>query len=771
MISTDNNIFDSFTDLIERIVQGKVADDGELFPFLSLESKSDRYFVNRQLAHAYYILDTYDSLGKAKECIKKAWLLSGYSSEEILDLYVKIHHKLGDIPSIKDAYKRIGIYFANQNDISIALRYFNLWHYAYANFERMDIYDYDADILSAIEKMAEPFRFEPIKPELNDGKARIAYLAKGILEPNSVLVKINSVLAKYHDKEKFEITFYLPESEHTCNNTANAVTNIVVLNKGGCKIIFADEFQNDLERLLSIAKKIYENNPHLLVVSAALSYFEHYFISVLKPASLQVCLNQGPVAQFSWHNFDYAISWFYTNVTECPIDTSCVPLEFDLDYIDKHVPKTKAELGIPENAIIVASGGRTAKFQDYDFWNAMGSILEEHPMLYYVVLGFSSDQVPFIKYLLKSHILDRVKFFPWSGNYLDYLSAADFVVDSYPTGGGVIMIESMALGKPILSFHHDFVRLNDGSFGSAGDEVLTIAELLIDRGNFEMLKKKADALITSPEERNRLGQLCKESVYKNRGNAERMTRRCEEIYTKLIDGKLKENLKRNFSTENNSNKIKEFGKTFLQIENFKAWQNVFHNGYNSSMGDHSTYFYNKNLSGLGLYDYINSANTIIEYGAADAVFMKKFIDKYPAKNFVITEYSTELVDKLKNKFSGYNNVEVMLNHPEISSLSNIDLSFSFLLSQSMPRTLWKQHLENVRSMLSEKGSYIFQFAYHPNGFADDQIQNGIYGNNKYKPEEVFKILEEVGYKGCDLSDPITLEKLNSDIIWYLCKAY
>ena len=250
-----------------------------------------------------------------------------------------------------------------------------------------------------------------------------------------------------------------------------------------------------------------------------------------------------------------------------------------------------------------------------------------------------------------------------------------------------------------------------------------------------------------------------------------MTRRCEDIYIKLLNDKLKDHENVHLGESENSDRIDGLKNTFLQIENYNSWQDAFKNGYNSRMGDHSNYFYSNTLAAMGLYDHINKSNTIIEYGAADAGFMKKFIDEYPQKKFVLTEYSAELVKNLKSRFAGYGNVDIMLNHPEISSLSNIDLSFSFLLSQSMPKSLWKNHLRNVKSMLSKEGCYIFQFAYHPDGYADDQIQNGIYGNNKYKPEEIFEMLEEAGYSGCDLSVPVTLENLNSDIIWYFCRAY
>jgi hypothetical protein len=247
-----------------------------------------------------------------------------------------------------------------------------------------------------------------------------------------------------------------------------------------------------------------------------------------------------------------------------------------------------------------------------------------------------------------------------------------------------------------------------------------------------------------------------------------MVQKCEVIYDSVIDDELKltDALKANLDLGREDLRIQ-----LLLHENYYEWQKAFQDGYYSSMGDHSTSFYNQYFIKLGLYKHIINSNTIIEYGSGDAAFMKKVIAYYPSKKFYLAEIFPGLINKLQTELSEYKNVEVLLNHPEISSLSNIDLSFSFLLSQSMPKTLWKNHLKAVKSMLSKNGCYIFQFAFHPDGFADDQINNGINGNNKYKPEEIYKILEEAGYSGCNISDPITLEKLNSDIIWYFCRAY
>jgi hypothetical protein len=425
-------------------------------------------------------------------------------------------------------------------------------------------------------------------------------------------------------------------------------------------------------------------------------------------------------------------------------------------------------LGISDDSFVIVCSGRPQKFQNLDYWNLIGKILDQNPKVYFLFIGIEESLAPNISILIDGKTKQRIKFYGWQSDYLRLLKSADLVFDTYPSGGGVVLIDSMMLGIPILFFNNDYLKIFDQTNWSPADEIANISELSVQRGDFEEFLLRANKIIQNKELRLSLGNQCREIISTSKGNPLRMVQKCELIYDSVIRDELKLNdtIKSDLDLD-----IKDLRSQLLSYENYFEWQKAFQDGYKSSMGDHGNYFYNNYLNGLGLYECINNSSTIIEYGSGDSIFMKKFIAHYPAKKFYLTEIFPGLINKLQTELSDYKNVEVLLNHPEISSLSNIDLSFSFLLSQSMPKTIWKNHLKAVKSMLSQNGCYIFQFAFHPEGFADDQIKNGISGNNKYKPEEMYKMLEEAGYKGCNISVPITLEKLNSDITWYFCRAY
>ena len=84
--------------------------------------------------------------------------------------------------------------------------------------------------------------------------------------------------------------------------------------------------------------------------------------------------------------------------------------------------------------------------------------------------------------------------------------------------------------------------------------------------------------------------------------------------------------------------------------------------------------------------------------------------------------------------------------------------------------MWKQHLRSVKRELSNEGRYMFQFAYRPGGTASDVVGTGINGCNVYRPEEMLGMLEEAGYGAWELSAPMSLERFDSEGVWYFCSA-
>jgi hypothetical protein len=201
-----------------------------------------------------------------------------------------------------------------------------------------------------------------------------------------------------------------------------------------------------------------------------------------------------------------------------------------------------------------------------------------------------------------------------------------------------------------------------------------------------------------------------------------------------------------------------------------AWQNAYAQGYNSCMGDHRSYFYNSALQRIGYYDLLASATRIVEFGPGNGDFLRPVIAAHPEKEFYFIEVAGANAKALETKFSGMRNVAVLLSRGQPTGLTNIESAFSFLLCQSMPATLWREHLAEVRKMLRSGGTYIFQFAYHPSGEANDSPAAAIAGSQVHSAERMTTLVREAGFQSIRMEGPIALEPFHTDIVWYICRA-
>jgi len=524
--------------VIKSLQAGGTVDNSRLRRLLTLELKEDRYHVNLRLAAAYYDryehLNEQQSLQYAKSCIDRALLLSRYSVD-VLPLLVQINRALDDVDAIRDALKRIGIEAASRGAFDEALLLFDRWLYANSEFKRNDTHTFDADVIASVERMGALHRFARRADTAFEGrKLRLAYLTQGLTQAGSVLIKIDQVFARLHDKSRFEIAYFAADDPALINSSLDAQTAIADFRASGCQFYAPPETQTTHERLVGVGRQIHEFGPDVLVTSAALATFRNYFIASLRPAPVTVAFNQGSTPQFSWHSFDHTINWFLTTLPDCPSDSSHVLLELELPQAEKITPVSREQLAIPANATILATGGRWQKFQEPDFWRVMSALLSELPDLYCIVVGIKEDQAPFLDTILTPEARRKISFKPWGKDYLDNLAAADLVVDSYPMGGGVFLMEAMSIGLPVVSFHHDYVAYYRNDDCSGGEEIVGIEELLIERGNLDQLKERVARLVRDPDHRRKLGERCRQLLHENHGQPRRMVQRCEDIFERVL---------------------------------------------------------------------------------------------------------------------------------------------------------------------------------------------------------------------------------------------
>lgn len=525
----------SFEEILTRIAAGESVATQEILPYLSLERREQRAEVNRLLAESYWRSARDESRELARVAVRRAWLLSDFALE-LLPLFVKIHSALDDIPAIRDAYKRAGMKMASACDVGGAISYFDQWQYAYHNFKKLDKYEYDFDILACMEGLARPHRLPHGKPRARrDAKVRVAYLVKGINELGSVLVKLNLLFARYHDLSRIEPIFFVPEAEGEVRASEAGRQHLALFEGAGHRLVMGPDGVSTEDRLLAVARAIHDARPDVLIVSAALATFEHLFLTALRPAPVIMGLVQGPPEQFAPPALDWGIAWSLHPMIDCPFDCTPVRMEMELPERSRIAPKARGELGIPDDARIVATAGRYVKFQDQGFWRAVVELLAEHPRLYYLALGVDESQIPFLPSLLTPEAKERVRFLSWRGDdYLRDLSLADVYLDTYPSGGGTVVTDAMALGIPVAAFRNDYLKVYDQTDWSPAQELYDVPELIVARGDFNAIKRVVSRLVTDDEFRQESARRCREHVLSTRGEPERGVHRCEEVILRVV---------------------------------------------------------------------------------------------------------------------------------------------------------------------------------------------------------------------------------------------
>lgn len=523
-----------FDNLVSRIATGEQVSPDELLPYLCLEGRAQRAEVNAMLAEAYSQTPSEAGLRQAQVFIRRAWLLSGFSAD-LLPLYTKISSALNDTPDIREALKRLGMKAAARGDISEAIRYFNDWQWAYQAFNNLDQYEYDFDILDCVDELAAPHRIPAARQAAPSSgeKIRLAYLLRGVTEPNSILIKISVEFARYHDKSRFDVTFFTAEPDHTIALSPQGEEYLKMFEDLGYQVITAPLLDSPADTLLALADRIRESRPHILIATAALADLGQYFITTLRPAPVVMGLVLGPPPQFAPPALDWCIAGSKHPLMDCPVNCSWV--EANLDYASQDLGEaySRGSLSLPDDACVLMSGGRYPKFQSRQFWQAIADLLSQHPNAHYVAVGPRDEEIPFLRSILLPEVRPRVRCLGWRKDFLNILPIADILIDTYPNGGGQVIVQAMALGIPLVSHRNDYMKLFDQTDWSPVEDFITDPEIIVPRGDFAQFKRVVSKLIDNTEYRRNVGERCR-AEHIRRADSAGAIQRYEEVYVRVL---------------------------------------------------------------------------------------------------------------------------------------------------------------------------------------------------------------------------------------------
>jgi predicted O-linked N-acetylglucosamine transferase (SPINDLY family) len=491
-----------FEKIVPRVKDKNGVEINHILFELSAGLLEKRMYYNYFLAEHYFKSNNAE---QAKIFMDRAWLFSHFDIN-ILPFYIQIHETLQDYEAIREAYKRLGMEEAKQNNIAKAIAYFNKWHYTDATYSKVDVYKYDFDIIDAIERMAEPYKFN-YEPESKnvEGKTKIAFLIFGITHTSSALIRWNKAYLKNLDFDNNIVHIFVVDNKKEVINSLEAMRHVFEFQRMDCAVHLFDDSYGKTGKLLDIAKAIHDFGADILLSGAAMAEFEHTFVIATKPAPKTVGFLLGPPEQFCYPFMDEVISGTIHPLFDAPAKQN-VFRSFSYDIPKPTNSISRFQIGISEDAVVLIGAGRYTKFQNAKYWSAIADILTEHPKVYCLLAGVTYEQV---SHYVREGVKDKIIFLGWVENMIDYLCLADISLDTYPSGGGYTVTDAMGLGIPIVAFENDFLKKFTQNDWSLAYELVGISELMIERGDFELWKALVSKLIVNPIFRNDMSKKCK----------------------------------------------------------------------------------------------------------------------------------------------------------------------------------------------------------------------------------------------------------------------
>jgi glycosyltransferase involved in cell wall biosynthesis len=230
------------------------------------------------------------------------------------------------------------------------------------------------------------------------------------------------------------------------------------------------------------------------------------------------------IALTNRENEDY-ISYRVADEEKSVVIYSGIELNKFIDLPLEEKQNFKKELRIPENSLIVGTLGRLVPVKGPEFLvEAAKHIISKFPDTFFMLTGDGYLRLDLEKKALDFGLKENIIFLGWRDDAAKILSVYDvFVLPSLNEGMGRVLVEAMALGKPIVASRiggiPDLVTHGKNGF-------------LVPPKDPEELAKYIQILLEDKEKRNKMGLAGKKMAMNFR--AENMVKKIEKLYEELL---------------------------------------------------------------------------------------------------------------------------------------------------------------------------------------------------------------------------------------------
>ncbi len=188
----------------------------------------------------------------------------------------------------------------------------------------------------------------------------------------------------------------------------------------------------------------------------------------------------------------------------------------------------RRKLGIFEGDLVVGTVGRLTAVKGHKYLiEAAGNILDARPNTTFVFLGDGELSEDLKKMASRFGLEKKVKFLGWRPDVAEMMSAFDlFVLPSINEGMGRVLVEAMALGKPIVA----------SDIGGIPDLVVHgINGFLVPPGDVGSLSATIINLIERPDKMREMGDNGKKRAPDF--SADAMVKKIDKLYEEMLERK------------------------------------------------------------------------------------------------------------------------------------------------------------------------------------------------------------------------------------------
>jgi glycosyltransferase involved in cell wall biosynthesis len=188
--------------------------------------------------------------------------------------------------------------------------------------------------------------------------------------------------------------------------------------------------------------------------------------------------------------------------------------------------ETKALLGIPPEMTVVGTVGRLTAVKGQEVLiRAVSELIRRGEKIFLVLLGDGELRRELEELSLRLGIAGHVRFLGWRPDVARVVAACDiFCLPSRNEGMGKVLVEAMAMGKPIIA----------SSIGGIPDMVRSGENgILVPVGDAAAWAEAIARLCRDPEERRRMGDAG--MLMAPRYSSEKMIKRIDRMYGKLLN--------------------------------------------------------------------------------------------------------------------------------------------------------------------------------------------------------------------------------------------